>query len=218
MNFLIKDLHKSNFLFLSTLCVFKNAVSSWTNYLIIFPLPSSLFPLSVSLPLSASQLINSFSLGHEECNEQFFIFCLEAKSHLMEKLVPPALPSVSGSPAEVWKPATDGEGQNQGQSAGRTWAPICRGAASLQPALWLPAVPRAALVASVRSPTFSNHVTESPALGYSKPFFTLFCQIQFWLDGKNLCSHLTIPSKVSSSPWLSQSKSVEPPTQTFKLG
>lgn len=107
----------------------------------------------------------------------------------------------------------DGPERNPGQSAGRIWAHVCKGAARPQPRLLLPIVLEAALgvggCGSARSPTFLS-ITESPAVGVQHTFLHSLLS-DLTLNEKNLCSYLSISSHASCSLQLSQSKAVGPP-------
>lgn len=73
VNFLIKGPHKSNFLFLSALCVFLKCCFKLKELFEYLPHP---------LSLSVSQLI---SLDPEVCSKWFFFFCLKGKRYFMQK-------------------------------------------------------------------------------------------------------------------------------------
>lgn len=167
-------------------------------------------PLSVSLASSLSLFLgwSIASLWIIKCAINCsFSFVLKPKVTLWGNKFLFSGPSpVSGSPVEVWKPATDGQEQNPGRSAGQIWAPIDRGAALSQPGPLLSTVSRAA---PSLEPCFSQTSQSPLQCGYTLSFFTFFCQIRFSLNGKNLALTLSIPSNLGGSLQVSKSKSVE---------
>lgn len=79
VNFLIKDQHKSNFLFLSAVFQAEQTIQVSSPSL---P-PSFLCPFVPPCFSADPQL-----LSYEVCDKLFFFFCLKARSHFVEKQVP----------------------------------------------------------------------------------------------------------------------------------
>lgn len=156
MNFPIKEPHKSNFLFLSALCVFLLSFFFFKCCFKLNKLFEHLPPSSLSLSLFFSRSAWAMKYATNCC---CCFFCLKARSHFLQQRGPGLGPfSLSGSPWRFGRPPLIAISSGD-------WSPHLQRSCP-----WWPQKGAAPV---------SNTVPESPAVGGQQTFFSLFPQTPF---------------------------------------